>query len=160
MGRLGGILGPSWSSWRASWAVLEAYWSHLTRLGGHLGRLGGILEAILAVLDAILSRLGGCFFWTLRSLAILSGGWRDVPEPRGEVFWKRNKTKTVIVQHARHPCDESTGGGGSNGLRPIPPPCLGYGLEASCMCVGISRYASRGPLEGSFEASLGPFGGL
>ena len=46
------------------------------------------------------------------------------------------------------------------GLRPIPPPCLGYGLEASCMCVGISWYASRGPLECSFEASWGPFWGL
>ena len=33
---------------------------------------------------------------------------------------------------------------------------MGCGLEASCMCIGISRHASRGPLEGSFEATWGP----
>ena len=37
---------------------------------------------------------------------------------------------------------------------------MGYGLEASCMCIGISRHASRGPLECSFETTWGPFRGL
>ena len=44
---------------------------------------------------------------------------------RGSSFGKRNKTKTDRIQHARHPCDESTGGGGSktptaNHRRPLP----------------------------------------
>ena len=37
---------------------------------------------------------------------------------------------------------------------------MGYGLEASSMCIGISRHASRGPLECSFEATWGPFRSL
>ena len=37
---------------------------------------------------------------------------------------------------------------------------MGYGLEASCMCIGISRHASRGPLECSFEATWEPFRSL
>ena len=48
----------------------------------------------------------------------------------------------------------------STGLRPIPPPCLGGGSEASWMLVGISWLASRGPLGGSLGASWGPFWGL
>ena len=36
---------------------------------------------------------------------------------------------------------------------------MGYGLEAACMCIGISRRVSRGPLEGSlFGAVSGPLG--
>ena len=35
---------------------------------------------------------------------------------------------------------------------------MGYGLEASSMCIGISRHASRGPRECSFEAIGGRFG--
>ena len=37
---------------------------------------------------------------------------------------------------------------------------MGYGLEASSMYIGISRHASRGPLECSFEATWGPFRSL
>ena len=45
--------------------------------------------------------------------------------PLGEIFLKRTKTKSERIQHARHPCDESTGGGGSktptaNHRRPLP----------------------------------------
>ena len=54
------------------------------------------------------------------------------------------------------------GGGGGHGET-----ALGYGLEASCVCIGISRIASRVPLEGSFGATRGlvrslweSFGGL
>ena len=38
-------------------------------------------------------------------------------------------------------------------VRPIPPPCLGCTSDASGVFVGISWYASRGPLGSSFEAS-------
>ena len=48
----------------------------------------------------------------------------------------------------------------STGLRPLPPPCLGGGSEASCVFVGSSWSASRGPLGGMFEASWGPFWGF
>ena len=55
----------------------------------------------------------------------------------------------------------------SNGLRSIPPPCLGSGSESSGMLLGISSEGSRGPQGGSFAAfgepvgaSWGPLGGL
>ena len=37
---------------------------------------------------------------------------------------------------------------------------MGYGLEASDKCIGISRHASRGPRECSFEATWGAFRSL
>ena len=37
---------------------------------------------------------------------------------------------------------------------------LGYWLEATRMCIGIARHASREPLEGSFETSWGPCWGF
>ena len=48
----------------------------------------------------------------------------------------------------------------SNGLRPIPPPCLGYGSMASWMSVGISWEASRGLPGGSFDDVLGASRGI
>ena len=122
-----GHLGPSWvhlgatlvdfetilavleASWRQSWATLAV----LEAIMGHMGHLGAVWGR-KTVCNHLLRVAGG----TCRS-------------PRGSSFGKRTKTKTVIIQHARHPCDESTGGGGSTGLRPIPPPCLGGGSEAS-----------------------------
>ena len=43
----------------------------------------------------------------------------------------------------------------SNGLRPIPPPCLGSGSESSGMLLGISSEGSRGPPGGQFCGILG-----
>ena len=45
--------------------------------------------------------------------------------------------------------------GRSNGLRPIPPPCLGSGSESSGMLLGISSEGSRGPPGGKFCGILG-----
>ena len=130
----------------ASWAVLEASRSHLSRLGSHLG---GHLGPSWRIFFRVERLEGPCRY-----------GGGTGRSRRGSSFRKRTKTQTERIQHARHPCDESTGGGGSSGLRPIPPPCLGCGLEASWVFVGISWEASRGPLGGRFEASWGPFGGL
>ena len=46
------------------------------------------------------------------------------------------------------------------GLRPIPPPCLGCGSEASWTPVGVSWGASGEPVGGSFMASWGLLGPL
>ena len=161
----------------ASWAILEASWGHLSRLGGRLRPSWRPSWASVTILEAILGRLGGKFRnWAMdgasygscggfattsgQSFGILPGGRRDVPEAQGEFFWKKNQNQTPGVQHAVHPCDKSTGGGGSDGLRPIPPPCHVCWSGGSCMCYGISWLDSRGPRAGSFEASWGPFWGL
>eukprot|EP00959_Pyramimonas_sp_CCMP1952_P236717 4947131-Pyramimonas_sp.AAC.1 len=69
----------------------------------------------------MLGRLGGRIGigrWRVR----LAGLGRR-PAGRAEAHWessfgKRAKPKTEEVQHARHPCDESTGGGGPS-WRPL-----------------------------------------
>ena len=148
-----GPLRASWAILKPAWAVLgslEASWMHLgtilavlvaswRHLGGHLGRLGPG-KALTRRFLGLTQR-----FWGIdrRILRALPGPWRAGPETQGKIFWKRTKTKTVRIQHARHPCDKSTGGGGSHGLRPIPPPCLRCGSAASRMFVGISWEASR-----------------
>ena len=48
----------------------------------------------------------------------------------------------------------------SSGFRPRAPPCLGCGLEASWMPVGVYWEAFGGPLGGSLDASWGSFWGL
>ena len=52
------------------------------------------------------------------------------------------------------------GGGGGGGGHREKALGHGYGLEASCMCMGISRNASRVSLECSFEATWVPFRSL
>ena len=47
----------------------------------------------------------------------------------------------------------------SSGPRPIPPPCLVGGSEASLMLVGISWLAYFGPQGGQFRGLLRPPGG-
>ena len=112
-----GPLGPSWAILKASWADSEPSWSHLGPSWWLLRRTWRHLEPSWANLEAILGH-PGCravledLFRTLRSFPGLPRGRRDGPKPQGEFFWKRTKTKTGRIQHARHPCDKSTGGGG------------------------------------------------
>ena len=66
---------------------------HLGPSWRHLGAILAVWEAILAVLEAILGHLGAVWnekTFCNRLRAILSGGWRDVPERQGEFFWKKN----------------------------------------------------------------------
>ena len=134
LGRTWRYLGPSWAvweaildhlgrSWRPSWTILEAILGQRGHLGGHLEpswRIFWELGDVLGVLWVVWGREIG----ELSALRVAGGTGRS---PRGSSFGKRTKTKSQRVQHARHPCDESTGGGGPSGFRPIPPPCLGRG---------------------------------
>ena len=113
LGRLGGLRGASWAvlgrlglswavleavldhlgrTWRPSWTILEAILGQRGHLGGHLEpswRIFWELGDVLGVLRVV----GGREIGELRSWAILSGGRRDVPEPQGESFWKKNQNQ-------------------------------------------------------------------
>ena len=78
LGRLGGILEPSYPSWRPSWPS----WRHL---GGHLGPSWTSWRPSRAILED--------FLRSLRSLAVLPGGRRDVPEPTGGVLLEKNQNQ-------------------------------------------------------------------
>ena len=132
LGHLGGIVGAFWTHLRPSWVHLGPSWRHLGAILAVLEAILAVLEAswrpswaILAVLEAISSHLGG--FFVVVDVVWGPSGW---PAGRAGAHWgssfgKRTKTKDERVQHAVHPCDESTGGGGSktptaNHRRPLP----------------------------------------
>ena len=113
-----------------------------------MGRLG----SLLGHLEIIISRLGGptdVYF-------IMLCGW---PAPWDEGHWEVGMDNDIRTWSTPADHVTGTGGCGTSGFRPIPPPCMGCVAEASGRVVGVYWGLVGRPLGGLIGASWMHLGG-